>query len=205
MAALEEGGGRRRVRRNERARSASVGIVASGRELGPVACSAGLVLGPGAPAVLVGLYAISAAPQPPAFRAPGRGGAVGLARSLAARGLDSDVRGRLVVVGLPNDPGDAAGAWARARAAAGVLPTVLGLSVRHDELDALLADQDAIVVVLASSAPPSLAALALGGAEELVPSAVTLSVRIGPLSRALATAGLWPVPAVRSGLRGALS
>ena len=121
-----------------------------------------------------------------------------LAGSLDARGLRAGARGRLVVVALPGDAREAAVAWARAQGAASDVPTVLGLSMRHDELDVPLAAQDAIVIALSPSAPATLAALALAGIEGLAPAASVVSGRIGPVARALAVAGVWPARSVRS-------
>jgi hypothetical protein len=191
-----------RPRRRERAAIRSLGVIAGMRDLASVACSAGLMLGARAPAVLVGLHGAGDPSQAP--RAPGRVAAVRLAASLDARGLQAGARGRLVVVALPGDAREAAVAWSRADGAASDVPTVLGVSMRHDELDVPLAAQDAIVIALSPAAPANLAALALAGIEGLVPAASVVSGRAGPVARTLAVAGVWPVRSVRSAVEGAL-
>jgi len=65
-------------------------------------------------------------------------------------------------------------------------------------------DKDAILIALSPSAPSGLATLALAGIEGLTGSAAVVCGPIGPLSRALAAAGLWPAGAVRSAVEGAL-
>jgi hypothetical protein len=106
----------------------------------------------------------------------------------------------VVVVELARGDGEAA----RALAAAGSLPTVLGVAIRDPELDALLAAQDAILVALAVSTDPALAELAASSAARLAPSAASIAVSLDPASRALALAGLRVPAALRVAVEGVL-
>ena len=123
----------------------------------------------------------------PAFRAPARAAAARLAASLRARGLEASARGRLALVHLPDE--GRTEAVTRALAAAGGLPTVLAVAGRDEEVDALLAARDAILVALPSSAEPAMAQLALAGAAALAPAAAAVTLALDPVQRALALAG----------------
>jgi hypothetical protein len=83
-----------------------------------------------------------------------------LAARLQARGLDAVARGRLAWLALRSDELPLA-----ARAAAGVdVPAVIALTgPRTPATDALLADQDLVVLVVGPDAQPGLEALALDG------------------------------------------
>jgi hypothetical protein len=163
----------------------AVGVLAPARELPAAAAGVGLAIGRSAPAVLVCLR------MPvfvPAFRAPARAGAARLAASLRARDLDASARGRLALVHLPDE--GRTDAVTRALAAAGVLPTVLAVAVRDQQVDALLAARDALLVALPPSAEPAIAQLALAGAAALVPLAAAVTLAPDPIQRALALAGV---------------
>ena len=123
---------------------------------------------------------------------------------MRVRDLEAHARGRLAVAALPADPGDAATAAARAQTAASGLPSVLALAARHDELDALLAAQDAIVVALRAGSEPGLAPLAVSSAQALGAAAVAFDLRPDPLARALATAGARAPRAMRDAVAEAL-
>ena len=123
----------------------------------------------------------------PAFRAPARTAAARLAASLRARGLEASARGRLALVHLPDE--GRTEAVTHALAAAGGLPTVLAFAGRDEEVDALLAARDAILVALPSSAEPAMAQLALAGAAALAPAAAAVTLALDPVQRALALAG----------------
>jgi hypothetical protein len=99
-------------------------------------------------------------------------------------------------------PLDGPAAMARALAAAGGLPTVLGVAVRDPDIDALLAAQDAIVVALPPAADPSLAELALAGASELSRSVARVEVALDPVSRALALGGVRAPRGLREAIEG---
>ena len=194
-----------RARRLRRARAAAsavetaapaIGVLAPARELPAAAAGVGLAIGRSAPAVLICL----AMPVfVPAFRAPARAGAARLAASLRARDLDASARGRLALVRLPDE--GRTDAVTRALAAAGVLPTVVAVAMRDQEVDALLAARDAILVALPPSAEPAMAQLALAGAAALVPFAAAVTLAPDPIQRALALAGVCAPRAIAEAVR----
>jgi len=188
-----------------RALAPSLGLLSPARELPAAAAAAGLALARGAPAALVCLHAPGATAHAPSLRAPARAGAARLAASLAARGLAAEARGRLALVALPDDPGECVSAAARALAAAGALPTVLAVGIRDADVDVLLAAQGAILVALAPSTEPTLAALALAGAADLAPSAAAVSLALDPVARTLALAGLRAPRAIRHAVDGLIA
>jgi hypothetical protein len=139
------------------------------------------------------------------WRAPALPAARRLARGLAVRGHEAAGVGRLAVVSLP---AVCASAVAEARrigsvAASGGAPTVLAIGgPRVATFDALLAEQDLVVVATRGSAAPALARLAV---EDLVAAAVCARACEVPASapgRALAEAGLMLAPSVRRALAG---
>jgi hypothetical protein len=176
----------------------SLGVLANARDLPAVAVAVGVVLARRNPAALVCVHAPGHELPAPALRAPARAAAARLAASLGARGLAADARGRVTVVEVASEEGNAAGAAARALAAAGALATVLAVAVRDPDLDVLLAAQDAILVALPPSTDPTLAELAASGAARLAPRATSIAVNLDPASRALALAGLRAPAALRT-------
>jgi hypothetical protein len=162
----------------------AIGVLAPARDLPGAAAGVALAIGRSAPAVLV---CLSAPVFAPAVRAPARAAAARLAASLRARHLEASARGRLALVQMP-DAGRA-DTVTRAFAPADGLPTVLALAGRDEEVDALLAACDAIVVALPPSAEPALAQLALAGAAALAPAAAAVTLALDPVQRALALAG----------------
>ena len=118
---------------------------------------------------------------------PGSGGtraARRLARRLDAHGLVARSRGRLVWVEAPGEGRQAA----VQRAAMVGAPTVLAVTApRARDIEALLAEQDLLLLVMADPGGPlaRLAALAPGG----VPTVVTRPLPRGP-ARSLALAGI---------------
>jgi hypothetical protein len=197
------------LRARERAGAAAVppslGVLAPARDLPAVAVAVGVVVARRNPAALVCVHARDVGLPAPAARAPARAAAARLAASLRARGLAADARGRVVIVDLAREEGDAAGAAARALAAAGALPTVLAVSAREPDLDVLLAAQDAILVALPPSTDPTLAELAASGAARLAARATSITVRLDPASRALALAGARAPAALRAAVEGVLA
>ncbi len=187
------------------ARARSLGVLAGARDLPAIAIAAGVVVSRREPAALVCVHAPGDALPAPALRAPARAAAARLAASVRARGLACDARGRVAVVDLAHEHEDPAGAAARALAAAGALPTVLGVAVRDPDLDVLLAAQDAVVVALPSSADPTLAELATSSAARLAPRAASIDLGLDPASRALALAGVRAPAAVRVAIDGVVS
>lgn len=184
-------------RDNGRAPAPSLGVLAPARELPAVAFAVGLALARGRRGALVCL-ADTASPSP---HVPARPGAARLAASLRARGLPAEARGRLGVVGLPDDPAEQPSVAARALAAAGALPTVVAVARRSEPVDVLLRAQDAILVALPPAADPALAALALAGATALAPSAA-LPLTLDRVQRALAVAGAWSPRAIHRVVEG---
>jgi hypothetical protein len=180
----------------------ALGVLASPRDLPMVALAAGLALARGRSGALVCLHAPGAPAVPPSPRVPARAGAGRLAASLTARGLAAEARGPLAVVRLPDDPAELSPAAARALAAAGPLPTVLGVARRSEAVDALLGACDAILVALSPAAEPSLAALALAGATELAPSAAAIELALDPVQRTLALAAAWSPRTIRHAIEG---
>jgi hypothetical protein len=133
----------------------------------------------------------------PETGAPARRAARRLSATLAARALDARACGRAVVVALEVDPAAALAGAGRAAAAAGDVPVVLVLGgPRPAAFDALLAEQDRLVVLTRPGADAAIGALALAG---LPASGAAGTVALGPGTRALAAAGF----AVPAGLRRA--
>lgn len=201
----------------------ALAVLAPERDLTAVAAAAGIALAREAPAVLVHLHVASLELPPPLI--PPRAAASRLARSLTARAVLAQPRGRLAIAhsgaeradGEPHplgedEPGRTAAARARgggpgvavaarALAAAGDRPTVLGVAARDREVDGLLATQDAILVVLPPEADARLVDLALAGAARLA-RAERVPVRLDPVSRALALGGVRPPGAIARAVRG---
>jgi hypothetical protein len=134
---------------------------------------------------------------PPAGTA--RGGSSRAARRLAAalagRGLAAQACGRAAVVALDGDPAVAVSGVRRATAAAGDAPVVVVLGgPRPAAFDALLAEQDRLLVLTRPGADDALGALAVAGLPGDGPGRAVCPVALGPAARALAAAGL-AVPA----------
>jgi hypothetical protein len=127
-----------------------------------------------------------------------------LAARLEARGLTAVGGGRLVRVALPAPGAEAVAAAQRAVAAVDVTTAVVLAGAREDELDALLALQDAVVLVLREPLESPLVKLAVSGLADVAGPVVTVSAPSG-LDRALATAGLAAPPVLRSALAPALA
>ena len=128
-----------------------------------------------------------------------------LATALVARDVPGTARGRLVIALPAGEPATAAPAAARALAAAGAAPTVLALGgPREPAFDALLADQDLVVVATRPSASGPLAELALAAVADVATRAVACEVGPTPAGRLLATAGLRIPPALRRALSAPL-
>jgi hypothetical protein len=136
--------------------------------------------------------------------APARPAARRLAASLTGRGLDAGATGALVVVALPADPVEAAVHAARALAAAQGAPTVLALAGRHRSLDALLGDQDRVIVATPPGAERPLRDLAVAGVTRVGREARACEADPPPVARALAAAGLAATGRLRRALAPAL-
>jgi hypothetical protein len=124
-----------------------------------------------------------------------------LTARLSARGLETAARGRLAVVTLPAEPG-AAVAAARRTGAVDV-PVVVALGgPRTPALEALLPDQDLIVVVAPDPAGP-LARSALAGLSGRPAASLACRPLSGP-PRQLALAGMGGARLLDPSLRAAL-
>lgn len=140
-----------------------------------------------------------------AWRAPALPAARKLAATLRAREHDAQAAGRLAVVRLPSAPDEAAAQARRAAAAAGAAPTVLALGgPRVAAFDALLAQQDLVVVAASSGADPALARLAVGGLASGTARACVCEVPPAYPARSLAAAGITLLPSARRALAGSV-
>ncbi|MDX6718863.1 MAG: hypothetical protein QOJ63_1117 [Solirubrobacteraceae bacterium] len=156
----------------------------------------------GAPAVSVCVWT-GGPPCRSAWRAPALPAARRLAATLRAREHDCRAAGRLAVVRLPPAPDEAAAQARRAAAAAGAAPTVLALGgPRVAAFDALLAEQDLVVVATSSGADPALARLAVGGLASWTARACVCEVPPTHPARSLAAAGVALLPSARRALAG---
>jgi hypothetical protein len=136
----------------------------------------------------------------PAWRAPALPAARRLAAGLAARGHDARPAGRLALVGLGGADDDAALAARRVLAASGAAPTVLALGgPRAAAFDALLAEQDLVVVGVREDADPILTRLAIAGLDGTVRTCACEVPAVHP-ARSLAAAGVALLPSMRRAL-----
>ena len=108
----------------------------------------------------------------------------------------------MVVVSLPGDAAQAAAVARRAMGAAAAVPAVLGVALRAGPLDALLAEQDGLLVVAGDEDPAE--GLVLASARALVPRAVPLTTVLSAPARALALAGIATPRAVQRAVAEAL-
>lgn len=138
-----------------------------------------------------------------AVRAPAATSVRRLAATLAARGHAATASGRLVVVTLTGDLGQAAPEATRALAVASGVPAVVVLAgVRDERADDLLRSQDRTLVVAAADADPAVAGLVVAGLPTRAGVLVMPPVP-GP-ARALAASGVAVVPPLRAALRSAM-
>jgi hypothetical protein len=141
----------------------------------------------------------------PAWRAPALPAARRLAAGLAARGHDACAAGPLAVVRLAGSDDEAALAARRVLAAAGAVPAVLALGgPRTAAFDALIADQDLVVVGTRRDADPLLTRLAVSGLDG-VARACICEVPAAHPARSLAAAGIVLLPSARRALAGAVA
>jgi hypothetical protein len=181
----------------------AVAVLSSSADAQPLGSALGLALADRRRAPVVAVCVWTG--QPPAagvaWRAPALPAARRLAAALAARGHDARAAGRLAVVRLAAAPGDAAAEAGRASAAAGAAPVVLALGgPRVAAFDALLAEQDVVVVATAPGTDPALARLAIAGLAGEHARACVCEVSPAHPGRALAAAGLTLLPSARRAL-----
>jgi hypothetical protein len=182
--------------------AAALGIACPPDDVRAVAIAAGsLLAGRAGTACVVGCVWTATSSRGPQGRSSATGAARRMAAALARRGLAAGACGRVAIVTLPASPADAAVAARRAAAAGGDAPTVLVLGgPRDDTLDALLAEQDRVIVLTRPGEPPAVGELAVSGLAMLGVPASAAALGLGPAARALAHSGL----VVPTGLRGAL-
>jgi hypothetical protein len=180
-----------------------VAVLAAAPDAPALGAALGLALARARRAPVVVVCAWSAGqPAPPAWRAPALPAARRLADALAARGHAARPAGRLVLVQLAGSDEDGALEARRVLAAAGAAPAVLALGgPRRAAFDALLADQDLVVVGTRSGADPVLARLAVEGLAGAV-CACACEVPEARPARVLAAAGITLLPSARRALAG---
>jgi len=141
----------------------------------------------------------------PAWRAPAAPAARRMSAALRARELPAQASGRLAIVGLSADPPEGAVDARRALAAAGAgSAAVLVLAgTRDPAFDRVLGHVDLAVAAVSEAAPDSLGALAVAGLAAAAPRAVGVPVSSAGLGRALASAGITVLPALRRSLEAA--
>lgn len=127
-----------------------------------------------------------------------------LAATLVGRGLEAHATGLLAVVLAPTDPVQAVAVAARAIAAAGPAPSVLALGRRDRRFDALLREQDRVVVTASPLAEAAMASLAVAGLASVAREVRACRVEPSYLARAVVASGAWVPAAVRRPLDEAL-
>lgn len=121
-----------------------------------------------------------------------------LAAALVAGGHEADLRGRVVRVRLPVDPGAAAAAFESVDGRAGSVGVVAILvGARSASLDAVLARQDVVLAVVVADAPSALTELAERSLTSAAPAAAVRAVALpsrlaGPARRAAVIRALEP-------------
>jgi hypothetical protein len=207
---LSAGGGDGIVIREElaavacvRAAPPAVAVLAAAPDAPALGAALGLALARwrGAPVVALCVWSAGRSVLP-AWRAPALPAARRLAAGLAARGYDARPAGRLAVVRLAGSDEDAAVAARRALAAAGAAPAVLALGgPRAAAFDALLAEQDLVVVGARSGTDPVVTRLAVAGLAGAA-RACACEVPAARPARSLAAAGVALLPSARRALAG---
>jgi hypothetical protein len=121
-----------------------------------------------------------------------------LVERLVQRGHEARAAGRVVRVALPAEEACAAAEAVRALSGAGDVPFVLVVAgPRGASLDALVREQDHVVLLTAPGAPEALAEIALGGLG-LPPERLSLAAAAcSPFGRALALGGAGVGPGLR--------
>ena len=184
---------------------AGIAVLAPPGDVQPLAGALGLALAGRrrAPVVAVLVWTGEQPAADAAWRAPALPAASRLGARLAARGHDARAAGRLAIVRLPRAADDAAVQARRAIAAAGVAPVVLALGgPRAAAFDALLAEQDLVVVATPRGTDPALARLALAGLSSASTRACVCEVPPAHPARTLRR-GRADAAAVRARSRGA--
>lgn len=176
---------------------ASLAVLAPAPDAPALGAALALALARGrrSPVAVVCIWAPDAG-RPP-WGVPALPAAARLARALVARGHEARGSGRLVLVRLAPACETAAAEALRASSAAGPAPAVLALAgPRAAAFDALLAEQDLVVVATAAGTDPALTRLALTGLER----GIACDLPPARPARSLAAAGVVLLPAVRRAL-----
>lgn len=177
--------------------SAAVAVLAAAADAPALGAGLGLALARREHAPVAVVCVWSVAPGRPLWRAPALPATARLATALRTRGHDARGSGRLVIVRLAAQSEQAAAEARRATAAAGAAPTVLALAgPRAAAFDALLGEQDLVVVAVATGSDPALARLAVAGLER----AIACEVSPAHPARSLAGAGVALLPSARRAL-----
>jgi len=184
-----------------------VGLLCGPGDASVLGAALGLLLAREHRSAVVAVGVWTGGPGPRAtWRAPALPAARRLAGALRSREQDARCAGRLVVVHLPIDAGEAATAARRVAASAGAVPTVLALGgPRVGAFDELLADQDLVVVAPRNDADPVLARLAIDGLAAQALCACACEVPPAAPARVLAEAGLVLLPSARRALEGPIA
>jgi hypothetical protein len=183
-----------------------VAVLASAADARPLGAALGLALAGArrAPAAVVCVWAPTTTAGP-AWRAPALPAARRLAARLVARGHEACATGRVVLVRLPESPPDAAAQAGRVSAAAGAAPTVLPLGgPRATSFDALLAEQDLVVVATPAGTDRALRRLAIAGLATRASRTCACDVLPARPSRTLAAVGLTLLPRTRRAMEGVM-
>jgi hypothetical protein len=181
---------------------AGVAVLAGAPDAPALGAAIGLALArlQRAPVVVVCVWSSADQVVRPPWRGPALPAARRLAGGLSARGHDARAAGRLAMVWLAESDDEAALETRRALAAAGDAPAVLALGgPRTAAFDALLSDQDLVVVGTRSGADPILTRLAVDALGGAVPACACEFPAARP-ARSLAVAGLALLPSARRAL-----
>jgi hypothetical protein len=183
---------------------AGVAVLAAPADAHALGAALGLALAGHRRAPVVVLCVWTAGPAAgPTWGVPALPAARRMAAALCARGHDARAAGRLAVVRLPAQPDEAAAQARRATAAAGSAPSVVALGgPRVAALDALLSEQDLVVVAASSGTDHALARLALAGLQSTTARACVCEVPPARPARAVAAAGLTLLPSARRAIAG---
>jgi hypothetical protein len=186
-----------------RAAPDAVAVLAAAPDALALGAALGLALARRRRAPVVAVCVWSAGRQSwPAWRAPALPAARRLAAGLAVRGHDARPAGRLAIVRLAGADDGAALAARRALAATGAAPAVLALGgPRAAAFDALLVEQDLVVVGARGDADPVLTRLAIASLD-CAARAWACEVPVAHPARSLAAAGVALLPSMRRALAG---
>lgn len=153
------------------------------------------------------LVALWAGRDAGSVRAPATAGARRLAATLEARGHEATATGRLAVVRLGGGLMEAAPEAVRAVAASGDVPAVVVLAgPRDDAADALLRDQDGVLIAVPEETDAAVPELALAGLAPLGVEACALPIPLVPSpARVLAASGVAVMPPLRAAVEAGLA